>query len=575
MKKTVEGNNMKPLRRNPDNSAHTRPVTARSVPDKAPANRNMPQTQRQAQRPVQNTAQRPVQSQRTMQGQPQRPVQKTAQRTAQNALQGPVRQGNNRPVQRAPQKPVQKSAQRPAQKPAQNPVRKNVPQKAQKPAVKPAPQKEKTNAKPFNFMPLLIIGVSALLVFLVYYGVSSFLKEQFALVKQEITIEAGSPKPDLNSYLEGEPAFMRFVSCNLDFDEVDGNLPQTVRFNINMYGKNFPCTLNIKDTVAPAGQGVPQKLFASQELPDPMTCVSDVSDVTDVTARWTDVPDYSAGGKYNAYVVLSDVSGNETYITVPLDVTKDSTPPVIKGYQDLQVYIGDSVAYRKNLIITDDYDTAPALDIDTSKVDLKTPGKYEVTYTARDFSGNETSVSVKLKVENKPKGYIEPDQVYAEAKKILDEITEPGMTEEEVALQIVWWCRYNIRFILRTTSRSWTEAAYNAYTKRMGNCYSTVYAVKVLLDVAGIENMIIERYPYQTATHYWNYVKLNGQWYHCDATWRQGYDSYFFMYTTKELLDFWQGGWNGFQFKQKVFPESATESVQKRIDYKNHKIKTG
>ena len=279
-------------------------------------------------------------------------------------------------------------------------------------------------------MPLLIIGISAVLIFLVYYGVSSFLKEQFALVKQEITIEAGAPLPNLNSYLESEPAFPKLVNCNLNFDEVDANLPQTVRFNICMYGKNFPCTLNIQDTIAPVGQGVPQKIFASQELPDPMTCVTDVSDVTDVTASWTNVPDYSSGGIYNAYILLKDAVGNETYVTVPLDVTLDSTPPVIKGYQDLQVYIGDSVAYRKDLIITDDYDDNPTLDIDTSNVDLKTPGKYEVTYTARDFSGNETSVKVKLKVENKPKGYIEPDQVYAEAKKISSRYIAPPHTAD-------------------------------------------------------------------------------------------------------------------------------------------------
>lgn len=572
MKKTVEGNNPKPIRRNPESSVQGRPINAGNTPNKAPVNRNRPQATRQAQKPAQNTVQRQVQkpAQRPMQGQGQRPSHGQPQRPVQRTVQ----QGNNRPVQRQPQKPVQRAPQKQVQRAPQKQIQKAAPQKTQRPSAKPAPQKKQADSKPFNFMPLLIIGISAVLIFLVYYGVSSFLKEQFALVKQEITIEAGAPLPNLNSYLESEPAFPKLVNCNLNFDEVDGNLPQTVRFNICMYGKNFPCTLNIQDTIAPVGQGVPQKIFASQELPDPMTCVTDVRDVTDVTASWTNVPDYSSGGIYNAYILLKDAVGNETYVTVPLDVTLDSTPPVIKGYQDLQVYIGDSVAYRKDLIITDDYDDNPTLDIDTSNVDLKTPGKYEVTYTARDFSGNETSVKVKLKVENKPKGYIEPDQVYAEAKKILDEITEPGMTQEEVALQIVWWCRYNIRFILRTTSRSWTEAAYNAYTKRMGNCYSTVYAVKVLLDVAGIENMIIERYPYQTATHYWNYVKLNGQWYHCDATWRQGYDSYFFMYTTKELLDFWQGGWNGFQFKQKVFPESATESVQKRIDYKNHKIKS-
>ena len=168
----------------------------------------------------------------------------------------------------------------------------------------------------------------------------------------------------------------------------------------------------------------------------------------------------------------------------------------------------------------------------------------------------------------------EPEVVYAAAREILEEITEPGMTDEEVALQIVWWCRYNIRFILRTESSSWTEAAYNAFIYRTGNCYSTVYAVKALLDVAGFENMIIERYPYETATHFWNYVLINGQWYHCDSTWRQGYDGYFFMYTTEELLNFWDDGWNGFQFDRDKYPESATESVQSRIDYENHTIES-
>jgi hypothetical protein len=46
------------------------------------------------------------------------------------------------------------------------------------------------------------------------------------------------------------------------------------------------------------------------------------------------------------------------------------------------------------------------------------------------------------------------------------------------------------------------------------------------------------------------------------------------MYTTKELLSFWHDGWNGFEFDRKKYPESATVSVQKKIDYKNHKIKS-
>ena len=551
MKKTGDGNNQKPVKRNPDNSAARRSVSPVSNSAKAPSNAAKPQASRQpVQRPVQNKTQRS--SNPALRNQGQKPVQRTVQR----------------PVAGQPQRPIQKNPQ----KPVQHPVQKTAPRPVQKQAQRTEKSTGKADTKKFNLAPLLIAAAVILLVLAGYLGISNFLDKEYALVNQELTIEAGSRKPELGMYLKGEPALPKFVSCNLNFDEVNTALPQTIRFTITMYGRNFPCMLTIADTVAPTGDGIPQSIFACQELPDALSCVTNIQDVTDVTAEWYDVPDMTRGGRYNTYVLLTDAVGNQTYVGVPFDVTLDSTPPVIKGYQDLQVYIGDSVAYKKSIIVTDDYDSAPALDVDVSKVDLNTPGKYDVTYTARDFSGNETSVSVKLKVSKKPKGYIEPDVVYAEAKKILDEITEPGMTEEEIALQIVWWCRYNIRFNLRTQNSSWTEAAYNAYKTRVGNCYSTVYAVKVLLDVAGIENMIIERYPYQTATHFWNYVKLNGQWYHCDSTWRQGYDSYFFMYTTKELLNFWQGGWNGFQFKQKAYPESASESVQKKIDYKNHKI---
>lgn len=420
---------------------------------------------------------------------------------------------------------------------------------------------------------LLVGAVIVLLITVLAAGTVVFYQNETGLLKREVTIEAGTVKPDLSMYFESEPALPGLVSCNLNFDEVNTAIPQTVNFNINIYGINNACKLFIVDTAAPSGEPVPQKIFACEELPDALTCITNTNDVTDVSAYWKDVPDMSAGGFFLAVAALTDASGNETLINVPFEVTKDDMPPEIKGAMDIEAYIGDSISYRNNITLTDDYDPDPVLTIDNSNVNMDEEGVYEVIYTATDFSGNSTSVTVDLKMSQKPEGYIEPDVVYEAAREILDEITEPGMTDEEVALQIVWWCRYNIRFVLKTEYSSWTEAAYSAYMSRAGNCYATAYAVKALLDVAGIENMIIERWPYETATHFWNYVKLGGQWYHCDATWRQGYDSYFFMYTTEELHDFWQGGWNGFQYKVDEFPESAEKSVQSRIDYKNHTIK--
>ena len=51
-----------------------------------------------------------------------------------------------------------------------------------------------------------------------------------------------------------------------------------------------------------------------------------------------------------------------------------------------------------------------------------------------------------------------------------------------------------------------------------------------------------------------------------------GYDSYFFMYTTEELENFWHNGWNGYSFDEDLYPESAEESVQWRINYGSHSV---
>ena len=147
------------------------------------------------------------------------------------------------------------------------------------------------------------------------------------------------------------------------------------------------------------------------------------------------------------------------------------------------------------------------------------------------------------------------------------------MTDMEKALQITWWVRYNVYYVNNCDNSSWTRAAYDGFTKQNGNCYNYAMCAKALFDVAGIENMIIIRDPYIYNPHYWNYIKIDGEWYHCDSTPRIGYSSYFFMYTTKELKNFWHNGWNGYNFPEDLYPESATESVQSRINYSGHKIK--
>lgn len=429
------------------------------------------------------------------------------------------------------------------------------------------PKQRKHRSLPYLIVLLLVIlfGIAAVWAITVF-------NEDTDLIVTQNTVEAGSAA-DLSMFLTGNPRFPEYVSCNLDFSTVNYVLPQTIRFTIRMYGVNFPCVLEIVDTTPPTAEAVPHEMFSVDEVPPVEECVKNVYDLNDVTVKWKEVPDISGGGNIIAKASVTDSSGNETIVDVPFKVTKDSIAPVIEGTKDIEAFVGDAITYRNEVTVTDDLDPNPKLEIDTSKVNLKEAGTYEVIYRATDFSGNTTEVTIKLKLEKKPKTYVDPSTVENEAKKILNKITKPGMSDMEKALQITWWVRYNINYVQRADNSSWTRAAYDGLVKRQGNCYNFAMTAKALFDAAGIENMIITREPFIYHGHYWNYINIDGEWYHCDSTPRKKYNSYFFMYTTKELKNFWHNGWNGYNFKEEKYPKSATKSVQSKINYGAHKLK--
>lgn len=428
-------------------------------------------------------------------------------------------------------------------------------------------KERKNRSLPYLIVLLLVLifGVFAVWAITVF-------NEDTDLIVSQHTIEAGT-SANLQMYITGEPKFPEYVSCNLDFSTVNYVLPQTIRFNIRMYGVNFPCVLEIVDTTPPTAEPVPQTMFSVDEVPPVEECVKNIYDLNETSVKWAEVPDISCGGNIIAKAVVTDSSGNETIVEVPFQVTKDSEAPVISGTKNIEAFVGDPIKYRTDVTVTDDLDPTPELEIDTSQVDLSKAGSYKVIYRARDFSGNISEVEITLKLTKKPKNYVEPEKVYKEANKILKKIIKSNMTDMEKALQITWWVRYNVNYVAKADNSSWTRAAYDGLVKRNGNCYNFAMTAKALFDAAGIENMIIKREPFIYHGHYWNYIKIDGEWYHCDSTPRLKYNSYFFMYTTKELKNFWHNGWNGYNFKESKYPKSATKSVQSKINYAGHKIK--
>ena len=83
-----------------------------------------------------------------------------------------------------------------------------------------------------------------------------------------------------------------------------------------------------------------------------------------------------------------------------------------------------------------------------------------------------------------------------------------------------------------------------------------------MLDVAGIENVRVERYPITTSPHYWNLIKIDGQWYHCDACNFADTSGFVFMQIDSELD-------HHHEFNGATVPARASVSVQDRLDFTN------
>lgn len=375
-------------------------------------------------------------------------------------------------------------------------------------------------------------------------------------IKREVVVEAGSPVT-LDLFFNEPMEDTAFIS---DVSRIDTTIPAIYAVDIRVWKFTVHTTLTIQDTTPPTGLPVSQIIF-SDNLPDAQDCVTSVMDISPVSVRYEDAfPNVHEGGQYDVPVKLTDAYGNVTIIPVPFLVIDDHEGPVIFGTHDMDYWVGDSIQYRDGVGVWDEYDPRPDLVIDNSQVNPDAEGAYPVIYRATDDAGNVSEVIVTLTLTEKPADYEDMLLVYDYAQAVLDSITEPGMTDIEVAFRIFRWARNEIHYIGTSDKSTWINCALEGFTTYRGDCYTYYACCKALLDVAGIENMMVERNPVYSSMHFWNLVYLNDQWYHCDSCPSSSHDGYLFMCIDSEL-----DTWN--RFDETLLPERATESVQRYLNY--------
>ncbi len=249
----------------------------------------------------------------------------------------------------------------------------------------------------------------------------------------------------------------------------------------------------------------------------------------------------------------------------------DKIPPVVKA-ADMEAFAGDSVSYKKNVIVTDNEDENPKISIDSSKVDLQTPGKYPVVYTVTDKAGNKTELKITITVKKKPAVEIKAVEKYNDkrANEILSEITDSSMNTMQKAFAIYLWAKSSIIYIGESDKSNYKNAAKEGFENMAGDCY-TYYAVsKVLLEKIGVKtyDMVKLRESSDQPRHYWLLIDIGTGWYHFDSTpYKDGYD-YFFMVTQAEL-DAWDNKYRPgcHNYAKDGVPELSTKSVQSQLTY--------
>ncbi len=244
----------------------------------------------------------------------------------------------------------------------------------------------------------------------------------------------------------------------------------------------------------------------------------------------------------------------------PSEAPGDTTAPKILGANNLSVFLGSTVAYRSGILVTDDTDPTPRLSVDSSQVDLSTPGTYPLFYSATDSAGNVATVKTTITVAEAPESYVAEGLILERADKLLAELLTDGMTREEQVNAIYDWIESHCYYIADFDKTDYMQAAYLMMTNNRGDCFGFYALSRLLFDRLGLENLTVTRLPNEvrTSRHWWNMVSLDDgeTWYHFDATPHMTYPTRTCLVTDADLEAFNQLMPNYYFYDHASFPKT-------------------
>lgn len=242
---------------------------------------------------------------------------------------------------------------------------------------------------------------------------------------------------------------------------------------------------------------------------------------------------------------------------------KDKKAPVITGwvgknsynYKDVYmvVYPDRKRDLTKYVKAVDDRDGKVKVKVDTSDVNWKRSGVYKVTFIAKDRSGNTAKETAKVQVRT-VKGI---DQM---ADSILSSIIKPSWSDKAKAEAIYRYVRRNYSYVDSNDHASWENSALYGLRYKSGNCFVFYSVSRLLLTRAGIPNIEVKRSAGSSHGHWWNYVYVQGGWYHFDTTPRRILAT-FCLVTDAQLTGYSRSAGNSHIWNKSLLPAGAKKPI--------------
>ncbi len=380
-------------------------------------------------------------------------------------------------------------------------------------------------------------------------------------IAEEVTIEAGTP-PSPESFL------VRHWNIPVEFEtaiqEINVMRPGDYPVRLLYCHRSYDTVLRIRDTTPPLARARDLTVLATDSFV-PEDFLDSVWDATPVTATFGVPPDLTKGGLQQISILLTDKSGNTAEVHANVTVIIDSQPPVIEGVQEsFLIYQGDTISYRAGVTVTDNMDENPALTIDSSQVDLSTPGEYAVTYTATDSFGNTAVAVSKVTVLEKKENYVDLETIHEAVAELLSTIVREDMTAEQQVRAIHGWIRDHCTYIYHSNKEDYHQSGYAMLKKRVGDCYGYFSLCKLMLEeleIPNIDVVKVKNYP-GDSDHYWSMVSVDGGeiWYHLDTSPRPG-GTEFCLVSDAYLDNFSKHYRNCFNRDKSLYPATPEDNL--------------